>query len=236
MYLYDVRDQFVSGLSLTFQEIQEDSMQRSLATRRAVLACVATAVCSFQAPIYAQAADGPTAPIEQLNNGLLKIMQAGGKTPFAQRYQMLEPVIEQTFDLQTILQESIGPTWPNLSADQQSMVMQAFRRYTISSYVNSFDNYNGQRFEVSPDTRPVANGEQIVQTRIVPRAGTGHELDYVMRQGSGGWRVVDVLADGSISRVAVQRSDFRRLLARGGPSALAESLKTKSADLSEGTG
>ena len=39
-------------------------------------------------------------------------------------------------------------------------------------------------------------------------------LDYVMRQGEKGRRAVDVLLDGSISRVAVQRSDFRSLLHR----------------------
>ncbi len=33
---------------------------------------------------------------------------------------------------------------------------------------------------------------------------------------AGGWRIVDVLLDGSISRVAVQRSDFRSLLGNGG--------------------
>ncbi len=92
------------------------------------------------------------------------------------------------------------------------MLLQAFRRYTVASYVNSFDDFNGQRFEVKPDTRAVGSGEQVVQTRIIPKHGDTHELDYVMRQGSEGWRAVDVLADGSVSRVAVQRSDFRRLL------------------------
>ena len=47
---------------------------------------------------------------------------------------------------------------------------------------------------------------------------------------------VDVLADGSISRVAVQRSDFRRLVARGGAQALIDSLNQKTADLSGGAG
>jgi phospholipid transport system substrate-binding protein len=36
-----------------------------------------------------------------------------------------------------------------------------------------------------------------------------------------------VLADGAISRVAVQRSDFRALLAKGGGQALVASLKQK---------
>jgi phospholipid transport system substrate-binding protein len=55
-----------------------------------------------------------------------------------------------------------------------------------------------------------------------------------MRQNGKGWKAVDVLADGSISRVAVQRSDFRRLVSRGGAQALIESLNQKTADLSGG--
>ena len=102
-------------------------------------------------------------------------------------------------------------------------------------YVNSFDDFNGQRFEISHDTRTVGS-EQVVETKVIPKNGTTHELDYVMRQGASGWRVVDILADGSISRVAVQRSDFRRVLSRGGAQALADSLRTKSADLSDGSG
>jgi phospholipid transport system substrate-binding protein len=55
-----------------------------------------------------------------------------------------------------------------------------------------------------------------------------------MRQEGSSWKAVDVLADGSISRVAVQRSDFRRLISRGGAQALIDSLNQKIADLSGG--
>jgi phospholipid transport system substrate-binding protein len=112
--------------------------------------------------------------------------------------------------------------------------MTAFRRYTIANYVNSFDNYTGQRFDVQPDTRSLPNGEEMVQTRIISAAGESHKLDYLMRHDGPAWRAVDVLADGSISRVAVQRSDFRGLLSRGGATALIESLNRKISDLSGG--
>ena len=55
-----------------------------------------------------------------------------------------------------------------------------------------------------------------------------------MRNGQSGWKAVDVLADGAISRVAVQRSDFRQLLANGGAPALAVALQQKVANLSDG--
>jgi phospholipid transport system substrate-binding protein len=171
------------------------------------------------------------APIQHLVDGLLQVMKAGTATPFSQRFGMLAPVIDRTFNLTAILQESVGANWSTMPPDQQAMLAQAFRSYTVASYVNNFDEFNGQRFEVSANTRAVGN-DQVVQTRLIPRSGDSHELDYVMREGGSGWRAVDVLADGSISRVAVQRSDFRRLLARGGAQALVDSLRNKTGDLS----
>lgn len=174
------------------------------------------------------------APIQRLCDGLLNAMKAGSATPFQQRFATLEPVIDSVFDLSAILQISVGPAWSAIPPDQQAALLTAFRRYTIASYVNNFDNDAGQHFNVLPETKTLANGEQVVQTRIVPSSGKSHELDYVMRQDGGVWRAVDVLADGSISRVAVQRSDFRRLLASGGGPALVASLQRKTADLSGG--
>lgn len=189
-------------------------------------------------PRLAAAQDaGVTAPIQRLYSALLETMKAGSRSvPFAQRFQTLSPVIDQVFNLPVILQTSIGPLWSTIPpADQQSL-SQAFRSYTVASYVNSFDEYSGQRLDVLPTTRPGAPaGDQIVQTRIVPASGEPHELDYVMRRGDQGWKAVDVLSDGTISRVAVQRSDFRRLLSSGGAQALFASLERKTGDLSGGT-
>jgi phospholipid transport system substrate-binding protein len=184
-------------------------------------------------PARAAADQAVLEPVEHLVDGLLAVMKAGMATPFQQRFGMLGPVIDRSFDLPAIMQQSIGSTWTTLPPDQQNLLIDAFRRYTVASYVNSFDAFNGQRFEVSPETRAVG-AEQVVQTKLIPKAGDTHELDYVVREGPAGWQVVDVLAEGSISRVAVQRSDFRRLMARGGAQALADSLTAKSADLSDG--
>jgi phospholipid transport system substrate-binding protein len=186
----------------------------------------------FTFPPTASADTDVLAPIHQLNQGLLRVMKAGQGMPFAQRSDMLGPVIDQTFDLPAILQASVGTaTWQSQSPDQQANLLTAFRRYTVASYVSSFDEYNGQRFQINPETRSVGNDE-VVRTQIIPVSGDSHELDYVMRETPSGWRIVDVLADGAVSRVAVQRSDFRQLSRRGGPIVLAQSLEQKSARLS----
>jgi phospholipid transport system substrate-binding protein len=182
----------------------------------------------------AWAQSGLVAPIKDLCDALLRIMKAGSATPFAQRFAMLAPVIDRVFNLSAILQVSVGPAWSTLDPDQHAALLTAFRRYTIANYVNSFNNFTGQHFDVVPEVRSLPNGEQLVQTRITSASGESHDLDYVMRADGGPAKAVDVLADGSISRVAVQRSDFRRLVARGGAQALIDSLNQKTNDLSGG--
>jgi phospholipid transport system substrate-binding protein len=174
-----------------------------------------------------------TAPVEQLHAGLMSIMKAGKTVSFRQRYETIAPVIGRTFDLETILRQVVGPRWPSLPKDQQVALADAFRRYTIASYVANFDTYSGQRFDTGPAVRPVGN-DRVVETRIAAPGDRVHALDYVMRQEDGGWKVVDVLAEGSISRVASQRSEIRSLLADGGGAELLVSLRQKTAELSGG--
>ena len=174
-----------------------------------------------------------TAPVEQLHAGLVSIMMVGKTASFRQRYEMIAPVIGRTFDLEAILRQVVGPRWASLPAEQQTALADAFRRYTIASYVANFDSYSGQHFDVAPVARAVGN-DRVVETRIAGPGGGVHGLDYVMRQESGGWKVVDVLAEGSISRVASQRSEMRSLLADGGGAGLLVSLRQKTAELSGG--
>jgi phospholipid transport system substrate-binding protein len=177
---------------------------------------------------------GPTAPIQRLDDALLASMRAGPRMSFAQRFATLTPMIEQTFDLDAILAASVGLRWPTLPTDQKAQVGAAFRRYTVASYAANFNSYSGQVFEIAPDIRAIGNGEVIVRTRLISADGTSTTLDYVMREGQVGWKAVDVLAAGAISRVAVQRSDFRNLLTGGGVPALVAALQKKVASLSGG--
>lgn len=211
----------------------------TLAGRRALLGLASGALLSAAVPWAprAQAADtrGAAVPIAQLDSALLAAMKAGSRgASISTRYAALQPVIEEVFDLESVLAASVGFSWPTLSSQQKAALMTAFRRYTVATYVANFDSYNGQSFEVVPSLREVGNGEIVVGTRLIRRDLSPVVLAYVMRQRPAGWKVVDVLTDGSISRVAVQRSDFQELLASGGAPALAAALERKAANLAAG--
>jgi phospholipid transport system substrate-binding protein len=199
------------------------------------LAIAASVATTTWRPASAQSTrDSPTAPVEQLNDALLASTKAAGGTPFAQRYNALAPVVEQVFNLEAVLAASIGLSWTTLPEAEKATLTTAFRRYTVSSYVANFNSYNGQSFQVSPAVRAVGDSEVVVQSQMLRTNNSPIKLDYVMRRFPAGWQAMDVLTDGSISRVAVQRSDFRELLRAGGASALADGLNHKVGNLSGG--
>lgn len=206
--------------------------------RRRVLFGGIIGLCAVAAgmPVRADtiASTGAVETIRAFETTLLTIMKASSSTPIVRRFDILAPVVDRTFDLQTILRNSVGLKWSGLSAAERSALLTTFRRYTIASWVVSFNAWSGQQFTVSTGLRHVVQ-DVVVRTELVPPAGTPTNLSYVMRQQASGWKVVDALADGSISRVAVQRSDFRGLLARGGVPALIAGLRQKINGLSDGS-
>jgi phospholipid transport system substrate-binding protein len=198
-------------------------------------AALAIAATLWGAPAATAAyASGPAAPIEQLDSALLAAMKAGQSTPFTQRYALLAPAVEHTFDLHTLLRSVVGLGWNSMPANQKAALGTAFQRYTISNYAANFDSYDGQSFRVLPQTRALPDGDVIVRSQIIRPNQSPVEIDYVMRNTSEGWKAVDVLTNGTISQVAVQRSDFRSLLASGGAPALEAGLQRKVATLSDG--
>ena len=185
-------------------------------------------------PCLALASDA-SAPIEQLNTGLLQAMKLGQSAPFRQRYDLLAPLVLRAVDLDFILQRAVGPAWTSIPPDQQAALTSAFQRYSIATYVAHFNEYADERFELAP-ARNGAAGEPVIGVRIVPgKPGEeAHMLGYSMRQVGGAWKAVDVTADSSISQVVAQQAEIRSLFDRYGVTGLLGRLQDKTSQLSGG--
>jgi phospholipid transport system substrate-binding protein len=203
-----------------------------VASRRVFLAALGSTAL-FPALGWADAGTGPTAPVEALNQALIAIMKAGDSTPFLKRFQMLAPTVDQVFDLARILRVSVGAYWSTLPAAQQQKLQQVFRSFIVATYVANFHSYNDEVSSVSPTTRAVG-AQQVVASTLGKPSGDSLRIDYVMGQSGSGWKIQDILLDGTISRVAVQRSDFASLLSDGNASRLIASLEQKVSTLSSG--
>jgi phospholipid transport system substrate-binding protein len=208
----------------------------SLTRRAFLLSATVSAVVATMAvrrPAWADSSAPLDQPLRALYTALEASMRTGHSTPFPQRFDALAPVVDQVFDLETVLKVSVGLRWDTMDPDMRARLLKTFSRFTVATYVANFDKYDGEQFQILPGARD-AGGDRIVGTEIVSGSGEHMRLDYVMRADGSTWRAVDVLLEGSISRVAVQRSDFRKILAGGDADALIASLRRKIADLSDG--
>ena len=203
-------------------------------SRRQLVAMTLPLLLAARGAAAQGAADPATLPVTQFCGVLLQVMKAGRRTPFPQRYQMLAPAVDAAFDIAGILRISVGSFWSTLPPAQQENLFQVFRTYTIANYIANFQTFKNRVIHVQPATRPVGS-QRVVATSIDRPGHDPLRIDYVMRNEAAGWKVVDVLLDGTISRVAVQRSDFASLVTSGDAGPLLTSLKSKVSILSHGS-
>jgi phospholipid transport system substrate-binding protein len=201
--------------------------------RRILIALLAVALGGATA---ARADTPEAAPVTALNSGLLAVMKAGsGGANFATREASLTPVVQQSYDLQTVTQNSVGFLWSTLPAAQQQKLVELIGQFTTASYASQFNSYGGESFSVLPTEKPLGQG-YIIQSKLTPGGGGDPvELDYAVHNTSQGWRITDVLLGGTISQVALHESDFASLVSSGDASRLIAALQSKIAALQSGT-
>ncbi len=162
----------------------------------------------------------PTDLVETLNGGLLQVMRNADELGFQGRYETLEPILDQVFDLAAMARFSVGrDQWQALSADQQQGLVAAFTDLSVANYAANFDGWSGESFEIV-EARDAPRGTRVVLTRLNRPEGEPVALNYVTRQQDGDWRILDVLLDGTISEMSRRRDEFRTVITSEGYDAL----------------
>lgn len=159
---------------------------------------------------------------------LVATMKSGDSLGFAGRRDQLQEPVRQAFDLPRMTRLAVGPRWQSLSEQQQAELVTAFGDYSAATYATRFKHDTGDRFEVSPDVTESGSGV-IVHSKLLRPSDEPVQLDYLMKESDGRWKIEDVYLSGTISELATRRSEFTAVLDRGGPQALVEALRKKAA-------
>jgi phospholipid transport system substrate-binding protein len=195
--------------------------QRTIGTMLLALAVFNAAALTVRA-----ASDPAATQIDAFDHSLLESMRAGASMNAADRYQLLSPAVQRTFDLPVMTAFAVGSAWSTFTPAQQQATINAFTRLTISSYVRNFREFAGERFEIDPEI--TARGpDKIVQTQLLPAHDAPVSLVYRMRESAGTWKVIDVYY-GAISQLTTRRSDFAASLTAGGADSLIAHLNALS--------
>ena len=178
----------------------------------------------------------PSAPvkvIETMHAGMLDVMRTAASTTFEERAAKLEPVIDTAYDLDFMGRKSLGKSFDSLSPEDQKRWLELFHTFMVANYAGRFTSFSGQKFETLGE-EPAAQDTVLVRTRLVDPGKENVDLAYRMRQQYGAWKVIDVYLKGTVSELALRRSDFTAILDREGFPALIANLDGKIADLRAG--
>jgi phospholipid transport system substrate-binding protein len=183
-------------------------------------------VAATQAPVVPTEEAVATPQVEKLHAALIGIMQGAQTLGYDGRYDQLSPVVTETFDLPFMASKSVGRHWKSLDDNDRARWNEVFVRLITANYAGRFDGFSGEHFETLGE-EPAVNDTRVVLTKIVVPDDEDVHLNYRLRQVDGEWRIIDIYLNGTISELALRRSEYSSVLKREGFEKLLTTLNAK---------
>lgn len=200
-------------------------LQRPLALL-ALLAALATAPASAEESSASES-------IDALHAALIDVMKDAEALGYEGRARKLESVIPRHFDVDFMARKSLGSYWQKADESGRQRYLETFTRFMIANYAGRFDGFSGQSFRTRGE-EPARLDTTIVKSVLIDPGGENVELNYRMRQVNGSWKIIDVYLDGTVSELALRRSEFVSILRRENFDALLVALNERIAKLAAG--
>ncbi len=172
----------------------------------------------------------PSEVVERLHFGLLESMQNADQLGFQGRFDYLRPVVEENFDLAFMGSKSVGRHWKKLSPENQAVWIDKFTGFLAANYAGNFSAYDGESFHTLGE-EPAKRETRVVLTKLRVPNGEDVVLNYRLRETDNGWRIIDIYLKGTVSELALRRSDFSSTLKDKGFPELAAAVDQKILDL-----
>lgn len=173
--------------------------------------------------------------VRRLNATLLDVMKNAQTLGYAGRRDKIAPAVEQAFDVPFMAEKVVGGHWAALPEADRTRWVALFREFLAANYAGRFDRYSGQTFE-DLGQEPSAFDTVMVHTRLVNPGDESVDLNYRLHDTPAGWRIVDVILKGTVSELALRRSDYTAVIDRAGFAALETYLREKIVALEAGKG
>lgn len=165
--------------------------------------------------------------VEHLHATMLSVMKDSEALGYAGRYERLEPVVRSQFDLPFMAAKSVGRYWKTASQEERDQLVKTFSRFSVANYAGRFDGWSGQTFETL-GVDASARGTMLVRTKLLNPSGDDIQLYYRLRNGTDGrWKIIDVYLNGTVSELALRRSEYSSLIEREGFEALLIALNKR---------
>lgn len=181
-------------------------------------------------PAAATSPAPPEVTIETFHAGLLDIMKHAKELGIQGRIEKMTPLMSSTFDLEFMASKTIGRHWRKLSDEDKKIWVALFKRFTCANYAGRFTGFTGEEF-VTIGVEDAPRGTHVVLTKIIVPGDEDVHLNYRVIERDGVWKVIDVFLNGTVSELALRRSEYSSALKRDGFASLLDSVEEKIEDL-----
>ncbi len=182
-------------------------------------------LCFFAPPSIASVQPSPAGVIKTFNAALLEAMKKADELGYRGRYELLQPVIRNTFALSFMAGQSTGRYWKTFAKEERETFIRTYTDWTIATYAGRFDGWSGERFEVVSESKP-QQGTVTVISKLIKSNGEEVNFHYLLRKTESSWRVVDIQISG-VSQLALTRAQFTGVIRAKGIKGLIEMLDEK---------
>jgi phospholipid transport system substrate-binding protein len=165
-------------------------------------------------------------PIEALYAVLVDCLKNADALGLEGRRAMIAPAVATTYDLPFMAEKILGRHWRTLGEADRARWTQTFGGLTVATYAERMTGYTGQVFEVLR-VEPSQRGTAVVYSQVVTPNEDPIAINYRMRPDGESWRIIDVYLNGTVSELALRRSEYAAVLQRDGFDQLVGSIDQK---------
>jgi phospholipid transport system substrate-binding protein len=156
-----------------------------------------------------------------------QVTQLIRQAPGAQRDKQVATVLDGMIDYDELTKRSLAAHWADLSDAQHKEFTDVLRSLVRRNYERNIKNILDYRVEYLGEE---SGSEGVVVHSRASSASNSREepisIDYQLTKVTSGWRVVDVVTEGS-SLVNNYRNQFHRVIQKDGYEALVRRMKEK---------
>ncbi|MSP37564.1 MAG: ABC transporter substrate-binding protein [Deltaproteobacteria bacterium] len=168
-------------------------------------------------------ASSPTEQIQETIQQVLTVVNDSGQSDDTSRKRQLRETLMPRFDWSEMAKQTLGKHW-DAAHSRQGEFIAALAEFLGNSYIGKIGAFKDEKIIYLNET--VERDEAQVRTRIVSSKGGPTAVTYRLHRVDGEWKIYDVAVE-DISLVANYRSQFSRILSRGGFDDLLRQLKEK---------
>ncbi len=177
----------------------------------------------------ALAATGPEQLIKQTSEKVLAEIKANADTYKSDPHRvhkLVDDVVLPHFDFAAMTDLALGKYKDKVNAEQKPTIVEEFRVLLVRTYSSALLEYTNQKLIYLPMEGREADGKVTVRTEVEQEGGFPIPINYMLRIGADGWKVIDISVD-EVRLVTNYLSSFARAIKKNGIDGLIKTLRDR---------